>query len=373
MRIGIGSLVVSVTLLVPAAIQAQTPQPREALDGVDAVILLTQGKEVMGKPEFKVTRGKFDYLFANAGSRATFERNPEKYEIQLSGACTRMGGGVTGNPADYAVVDGRIYIFGSDDCHKKFVAAPAKFLPKPVPPMPTAASSLQAGRGLIDKAVKALGGAARIDGLTTYVETATQKQKRAAGEASLTVKTLRRFPGDVRVERTMALGDRTQTSTNLVTAQGAWFIGQGRAFPQNPEGRATAEQEYGRQLLPLLRGRRSAEFKAAALDAGVIDGVAVDRVRVRNGGVDVTLNLDKSTGMVHSLSFTGRNMEAEIGDYTVIFSDYRDVSGLRLPFAERALFNGAPDDYLTRHIEAIAVNVPLEDAIFQPPAAGGGQ
>ena len=66
-------------------------------------------------------------------------------------------------------------------------------------------------------------------------------------------------------------------------------------------------------------------------------------------------------------------MEAEIGDYTVIFSDYRDVSGLRLPFAERALFNGAPDDYLTRHIEAIAVNVPLEDAIFQPPAAGGGQ
>ena len=117
MRIGIGSLVVSVTLLVPAAIQAQTPQPREALDGVDAVILLTQGKEVMGKPEFKVTRGKFDYLFANAGSRATFERNPEKYEIQLSGACARMGGGVTGNPADYAVVDGRIYIFGSDDCH----------------------------------------------------------------------------------------------------------------------------------------------------------------------------------------------------------------------------------------------------------------
>ena len=55
----------------------------------------------------------------------------------MSGACARMGGGVSGNPADYAVVDGKIYIFGSDDCHKKFVAAPAKFLPKPAPPMPT--------------------------------------------------------------------------------------------------------------------------------------------------------------------------------------------------------------------------------------------
>jgi len=37
-----------------------------------------------------------------------FEKAPEKYEIQLSGACARMGGGVTGNPADYAVVDGEV-------------------------------------------------------------------------------------------------------------------------------------------------------------------------------------------------------------------------------------------------------------------------
>ena len=86
--------------LVAAPAHAQMAQPKDALDGVDAVALLNQGKEISGKPEFKVARGKFDYLFATAENKAAFEKNPEKYEIQLSGACARMGGGVTGNPAE---------------------------------------------------------------------------------------------------------------------------------------------------------------------------------------------------------------------------------------------------------------------------------
>ena len=101
-----------VTMLVTAPVLAQMPESRDALDGVDPVALLTQGKEISGKPQFKVSRGKFDYLFATAENKAMFERTPEKYEVQLNGACARMGGGVTGNPADYAVVDGKIYIFG---------------------------------------------------------------------------------------------------------------------------------------------------------------------------------------------------------------------------------------------------------------------
>jgi YHS domain-containing protein len=335
------------------------------------VALLTQGKEVMGKAEFKVTRGKFDYLFASAENKTIFEKAPEKYEIQLSGACARMGGGVTGNPADYAVVDGKIYIFGSDDCHKKFVAAPAKFLPKPAAPMPTAAADLRAGRALVDKAVAAIGGATRVDAITTYVDTATQKQKRPAGEAAVTIKTMRRLPGDVRVERSMTLGERTQQNTQLVTKDGGWFMAQGRAFPQNPEGAANTRAESGRHLVTLLRGRSAPGFTAAALPAATVDGVAVDRVRIKNGGVDVTLNLDKASGRVHSMTFTGRNMEAEIGECTLLLSDYRDVSGLRLPFSERALFNGAPDDFMTRTIQSIEINAPLDASLFAPPAAGG--
>lgn len=371
MRIAPAIQVLMALLLLALPAHAQMTPPKDALDGIDAVALLNQGKEISGKAEFKVTRGRFDYLFATAENKATFEKNPEKYEIQLSGACARMGGGVTGNPADFAVVDGKIYIFGSDDCHKKFVAAPAKFLPKPVPAMPTAARDVQAGRALLDKAVASLGGAAKVDAVASYIETASQTQTRSQGPVALTLKTIRRFPGDVRVERTMAMGDRTQTSATLITPEGGWFISGPRAFPQNPEGRTTNEQEYSRGLLPLLRARSAAGFKAVAVASAVVDGVAEDRVRVKDKLVDVTIGLDKQTGQVHSLSFVGRNLEAEIGDYTIVLSDYRDVNGLRLPFSERALFNGQPDEFRTRQIKSVEINPAIDAALFKAPVTGG--
>ena len=94
------------------------------------------------------------------------------------------------------------------------------------------------------------------------------------------------------------------------------------------------------------------------------------RVRVRVRALDVTLALEKS-GLVHSLSFTGRGFESEIGSYVVTLADHRDVNGLRLPFAESACFNGTPDPLLTRTIDAITVNTPLDPALFQPGTGGG--
>ena len=359
-------------ILVACSADAQTAPPKEALDGIDPVVLLTTGKEVSGKANLAVVRGQFQYLFATPESKASFEKSPERFEIQLSGACARMGGGVTGNPADYAVVDGKIYIFGSDDCHKKFVAAPGRFLPKPVPPMPSSAAALSQGRALVERAVKAIGGGEKLDAVTTYVESSSQVQKRPAGDVSVTLKTMWRFPGGIRAERTQTLSERTTTSANLITPDGGWFIGGGRAYPQNAAGRAASEAGYNRQLVPLLRARHEADFKAASLGASTVDGVEVDRVRVRHGAVDVTLAIDKSSGLIHSLSFTGRGFESEIGDYTVVLADYRDVDGLKLPFSERALFNGAPDTILSRTLDAITINEPLDPALFQP-VSGGGQ
>jgi len=349
----------------PAA-QTQAAEPREALDGIDPVMLV-QGKEVQGKNEFKVVRGRFIYLFAGGESKATFEKQPEKYEIQLSGMCARMGGGATGNPSDYFVYDGKIYIFGSDDCHKKFAAAPEKFLPKPAPPMPSAVDALQRGRMLVDRLVAAIGGAARLDAVATYVEASTQTQKRPGGEATVTTKAMYRLPSDVRVERTMTAGDRTMSSANLLTAEGSWFVAQDHVYPQAPEGKASAEQEVMRQLVPLLSARHSGDFKAAAVASATIEGVPEERVRIQRGPLDVTLGLDKS-GRAHSISFVGRGTDAELGDYTIVLEDYREVSGLQLPFSERAIFNGAPDDLRTRRLQSIAINPPLDAALFQ--AAG---
>jgi YHS domain-containing protein len=354
---------------VPAPAQ-QPAGPQQALDGVDPVVLLQQGKEIIGKPEFAVTRGAFEYQFASAESKAAFEREPAKYEIRLNGSCARMGPGVTGNPSDYAVVDGKIYIFGSDDCHKTFVAAPAKFLPRDAPAMPSAAKDLERGRALVDRAAQALGGAAEVDAVTAYAETSTQIQKRPTGDVRVITTTTWLFPVRIRSERAMTLQGKTNTSTNLLTPEGGWFIGMNdRVYPQNPIAQSTSRQEFGRQLLPLLRTRRDAAFKAAAVANATIDGTPVERVRIQNGVVDVTLGIEPTSGRVHSLEFTGRNMDAEIGTYTLVFGDYRQVSGLTLPFEVRAFFDGTADSYRSATLDAIAINPRVDPALFAPPRA----
>jgi YHS domain-containing protein len=356
-------------LALGSSLPAQSAAPREALDGVDPVLLI-QGHEVAGKPELKVVRGQFEYLFATPDTKAVFETQPEKYEIQLGGLCARMGGAANGNASDYMVHDGRIYVFGSDDCHRKFAAAPEKYIPRPAPPMPTSTKEIDQGRALIERAVSAIGGADQLDAVTTYVELASQIQKRPIGDVPVSLRTMWRFPDAVRSERTMTIQGKAMTTTVLMTPAGSWFLGQDRVFPQNPAARPATEQDYGRQIVPLLRARHAAGFKAAAVGASTIDGVDLDRVRVQNGSVDVTLALQPTTGQIHSIAFTGRNMDGEIGEYALVYSDYQETHGLRLPFAERALFNGAADSFLTRTIESIAVNTPLEATLFEPATGG---
>ena len=97
-----------------AATAQQPAGPVDALDGVDTVVLLKQGKEVFGKQAFRSEHGRFAYLFSSAETKAEFDKAPAKYAIQMGGLCARMGGTVTGNPSDYIVHEGKIYIFGSD-------------------------------------------------------------------------------------------------------------------------------------------------------------------------------------------------------------------------------------------------------------------
>jgi putative intracellular protease/amidase/YHS domain-containing protein len=97
-----------------------------ALKGLDPVALV-KGKEVPGDPKLVARRGRFLYRFANDENKAEFEARPKQYEIQLRGQCG-LYPGMMGDPAVFAVVDGRIYLAGSDQCLETFRQSPAKYL-----------------------------------------------------------------------------------------------------------------------------------------------------------------------------------------------------------------------------------------------------
>jgi YHS domain-containing protein len=349
--------------------QAETPP--DALDGVDTVILLTQGKEVFGKSAISLAHDGFTYLFSSPETKAEFQKNPDKYSIQLGGLCARMGGTVTGNPSNYIVHDRKVYIFASDNCRKLFVEAPAKYLATPPPPMPTVAGAVARGRALLDRAAAAHGGN-RLDAVNSYLESSSVTLKRPSGDVSIVTKTMWRFPGGARSERTIPLQSGTITVITLLTPEGAWGFGpDGRSRRVPRASVPSVESSLWRPLLPLLRARTEEKLDVAALGPTTVPGASLERVRVIRGGLDVTLNIDSSTGRVHSTSLVDRNDRGEVGAILVAYDDFRTVDGVTLPFAENATFNGAPSPALSRRLETLELNPALDLALFAAPGGAG--
>ena len=361
---GLVTMTLALTLASPAS---QAPPPAEALDGVDTVLLLKTGKETFGKATFKSQHGRFVYLFASADTKAEFDADPARYAIQMNGACARMES-ATGNPSNYAVVDGKIYIFASDNCHKAFVAAPARFLRKPAAPLPSDAAAVTAGRALLDRAAQAHGGA-KLDAVMSYTESYVAPTANPMPSPPR-VTTTWRYPDAVRSERSFQMGDRRMTIVTLLTDEGGWNgpADAPQLNPLNPVAIPGTQQQMRRLVLPLLRMRHAAGTQMAALPPATVEGVRVERVRVVRNGLDVTLNIDTASGRVHSTTAIDRGTESAFGEVVTIFGSYREVDGVLVPYTEKGLFDGRPEAILDRALETAVVNPAVDPALFR---AGG--
>ena len=355
--------------------QSQTEEAVAALEGLDPVMLV-QGKEVQGSLKITVTRGGFQYFFANEEDKATFEKEPAHYEIQLNGMCARMGAPVTGNPDLYTVHKGRIYIFGSGECKKRFEAAPEKFLEDEIPMKPNSPSSAEAlkkGQDLIEKAVKAMGSPAIIDSLNNYQEKSLSLQRRHEGEVEVKTNLTILFPDRVRADQVMpdfANPSVTREVAIVITATDAFAITREGSRPMPGASREVQHQELNRRPLAILRARRRANFKATAIGTANVGETAVERVEIDIDRVVHTLGIDPTTGRILSLSYRRRGPVGEFGQVVKVFSDFRAVNGVTLPFKVTASFNGEPWIEQSATIESITINGKIDAALFERSKQG---
>ena len=348
------SLLVAIVLLgcfTAAGAQVASPSPEAIipLEGLDPV-LLSQGKEVQGDMKYKVTRGRFQYIFATAENKATFEKDPSRYEIQLNAHCARMGAPTTGNPDLYTVHKERIYIFGSEECQTLFKAAPEKYLEVPAAPKsPPTAEMIKRGQELIAKAVEAFGGGSKLDQLQTL------QRKELRGNQVKNILALA-FPDSVRVETIRP----NFTLVSVVTPSESFFFVNNSARTMSEGNRAAIYRELYHEPIVLLRARSQPDFKAWL--AG--NGTDID---IEVAGSTTTLGIDSATGRVVSQTYRGRGPGGVVGQIVINYSDFRSVGGLSLPFKTTATFDGQPLPALSSTIEAITINDQIDPSSFKKP------
>ncbi len=231
------------------------------------------------------------------------------------------------------------------------------------PAVEVAAAERRKAGELLARAVEALGGAARLDAVKS-VETAGELATGRGAATKSRHKTILVFPDRLRQETETPLG----ASVKVVNGESGFVQLGPLARPLRGSLLAGARRRLRRDLLSLLRRRGDEGFVAVYSGAGEVDGVAVETVDVRLDGDQVALGIDAESGRVRSLSY-GSSFRGRRSDLRQVFSDYREVGGLVLPFTTASTLNGRPFRQLT--IDSIVVDGEVDEALFELPAESG--
>ncbi|MBM3854924.1 MAG: hypothetical protein FJ399_17520 [Verrucomicrobia bacterium] len=356
------ALLSGAVLVVPATVGAALPrEPVTSLKGLDPVAL-SQGREEPGLPDLAVTRGRYRYLFGSAQNLATFNSDPDRYQIQLGGGCGRMGptSGL-GSPDRFWVHYGRIYIFASDQCRDAFKAAPDLHIESDEPAPTGSSAELQRGRELVERMLVGFGGAAKVDAIAS-LELKRVRPYQADG-ASREQATFSRIllPGGFRIDEVWHNG-----AVHDFVFSGAGFrVASDGAWPMEELVRREFIKAFRRHPLVLLKARSEPGFQAVAAGRSKVGGRAVEWLAIGLDGATTTLGIDAATGRVLSVRFRSRAPSA-IGTVTRNFSDFREVDGITLPFAVATAYNDAPAGEPRVYAE-VRVNPNFAPALFAAP------
>lgn len=104
-----------------------------AYGGHCPVAYVEMNQPVMGDPELMLDLQGARILFANAGAKKMYEKNPKKYEVAYHGYCAAamaMGKKYQSDPTIFAVRDGKTYLFSSEKAKKMFEAKATEVVKK---------------------------------------------------------------------------------------------------------------------------------------------------------------------------------------------------------------------------------------------------
>ncbi len=232
--------------------------------------------------------------------------------------------------------------------------------------VPQSAQSAQtdkpkSGQDLIRRVVDAKGGLARLKGIKTVTAEATTTFRMEQGPLDSTTKTYIVYPDKFRVD------------ANVAGAEVIQVYNAGQAWQRDPNGVREApepmRQEFTasvrRDMFPLLIAAAEGTLATKLLAEEGRDGKVLRVAEISGEGVPpVRLYIDPSYQIVRQTFSTtgpdGRAVQAE-----EVFSDYRAVEGIQVPFRAEVLRNGRP--ILERTLTEVQFNTELDSTLFARP------
>jgi hypothetical protein len=336
------------------ALGCQVPE----LFPVDPVALVA-GRAIAGDQAYTVVQAPYEYRFVSTENRDAFVADVARYEVQLGGACARMGPlSSRGDVNRYAIHDGRIYIFASDGCREGFLSAPEKLLERADPRPESTPESATEGAKRFARFVETLGGSARIDAIRSMRQT-TEVLKDDQVERRTIWTVL--FDAD----STIRACEQTQFPTSdkearlVLDHQEARSTWNGATEIYHPVRAEALSRKWSHHPLIIARARTRSDF--VVVSAGETE--TTQDVIAWFGGAATRLRLDATSGELRSTEFIGRAANLTLAKVEVRWSEFRTTGGLRLPYGSAVAVDGA-EPGAVRIAKEVVCDAPIETALF---------
>lgn len=242
----------------------------------------------------------------------------------------------------------------SADLRRKPAAARGGYQPASYLVSRTAEQS-DAAKMLLNKAIASKGGLAKLQGIKTVRVEGTMTSQSIGEPVAFPVVTSIEYPDRFRVDANMPQGKVSQ-----VYANGAyWVEGPDGVRSLNADQAGPIRAAVERDTVRLLVGAAAGQLIVREVDAEAPEFGALE---VSGGGIaPVTLIINRDNGLIEKAHYSGPDGRSE-----EIYSDYRNVSGIQVPFHTVLRRGGTAP--IQRDVKTIRYNVPLPAALFTRPS-----
>jgi zinc protease len=214
---------------------------------------------------------------------------------------------------------------------------------------------------LLQRVAQAKGGLESLKSIRTVVVDADMSVTTARGPTMIPTKTYVVYPDKFRVDATFA----GQQSIQAYNSGTAWVKDPAGVSAAPPAMRNDFAATVKRDTFPLLIAAAEGRLTLRLLPEEGKDGAVLKVVEVSGGGLEpVRLSIDRDYRIVRQTYTTpgpdGRPSQAE-----ELFSDYRKVNGIDVPFKAAVLRNG--QQILERTLRSVTFNTAVDPTLFQQP------
>jgi zinc protease len=217
------------------------------------------------------------------------------------------------------------------------------------------------GKALATRVANALGGVARLQSVKALKTDFTVRQEQGSIKAESTIV----FPDHMRADL-----ETPQGKLSIVVSPDSGFMSAGAMGTRDlPASRKSESlEQIRRDLVYVGQHVDDPAFSFTASGTDKSDGAAI--VDVSGPGVTMRWFVDRGTGRIVRETYKGMGQSGPV-DTETVFSDWKPVEGLNLPFHRENKQNGETSSSV--QFSGIQINPQVDPKIFEKPVASPAQ